>query len=141
MTQDELIYRINKGDILPGLLSVNDNVFDIPKRLREIDPGYFVMFNPKNQKYELHHEGQDITYCLTFPFDELDGRALVYARETRIERINTIRRQMKEHNEKLEADSREEFDDKIGYISREIHRSALRRNEVPDAGAFKTRWI
>jgi hypothetical protein len=140
MTKDELIYRMNRGDILPGLLPVDSNVFNIPERLRQIDPGYFVMFNPRNQTFELHHEGQDFTYCLTFPFDELDGRAIDYVQETRIERLGAIRRQMDAHNEKVEADKRRDFDDKVDYLSKEIHRSALRRNEVPDAGAFKTVW-
>jgi hypothetical protein len=98
MNKDQLIYRTNIGDIMPGLIPVEDNVFDIPRRLKEIDSGYFVMFNPDNQKYELHNEFQDTTYCLTFPYDELDGRALDYARETRIERFDVIRRQMRQHN-------------------------------------------
>lgn len=141
MDRDTLIYRMNKGDTMPGLILVENNVFDIPKRLREIDPGYFVMFNPENQKYELHNENQDTTYCLTFPFDELDSRAIDYTRETRIERKDIILKQIKQHNEKVERDRRNEFEDKVDYIAREIHRSALRRNEIPDPGAFTTRWV
>lgn len=141
MNNDKLTYRINIGDTMPGLILVEDNVFNIPSRLKEIDPGYFVMFNPASQQYELHNEYQDTTYCLTFPFDGLDCRAIDYTMETRIERKDIILKQIKRHNEKVEADRRNRFDDKIDYIAREVHRSALRRNEIPDAGAFATRWV
>jgi hypothetical protein len=136
MTQDELIYRMNRGDILPGLIPVHDNVFDIPRRLKEIDPGYFVMFNPADQRYELHHEAQDFTYCLTFPYEELDGRALDYVRETRIERIDTIKQQMDEHNRKLEEGYRKERDNQIECLAKDVHKFALRHEDDIQQKAF-----
>lgn len=146
MTQDELIYRTNMGDILPGKVLVESNVFNIPERLREIDKGYFVLFNPENQRYELHHEEQDFTYCFTFPFEELDGRAIDYVRETRIERIDIIKRQMKERNRKLQEDMEKEFQDKIECIAKDVHKYALRHTDDNDhekafRNAYKTREI
>jgi len=140
MTQDRLDYRVNMGETPPGRILVESHALDMPRRLREIDPGYFILFNPENQRYELHHEEQETTYCLTFPFSELDGRAEDYTREMRIERIKDIYSEIKAHNEKVERDKQQKFDDDVEWVAREIHRSALRRNEVPDEDAYKTRW-
>lgn len=137
MTEDRLIYLRNRGDIFPGRLWVRDNVHDIPRRLQEIDSGYFVMFNSDNQKFELHHEDQDFTYCLTFPFDVLDGRAIDYALERRIERFNEIMRQMDENNRKVEEDGRKERDNQIECLAKDVHKFALRHDDDMQIKAFK----
>jgi hypothetical protein len=95
-----------------------------------------VMVNPADQRYELHHEAQDFTYCLTFPYEELDGRALDYVRETRIERIDTIKQQMDEHNRKLEEGYRKERDNQIECLAKDVHKFALRHEDDIQQKAF-----
>lgn len=54
-------------------IKVEDDVFDIIKRIKEIDKDYFVVFNKEKSKFELHHSTQPLTtYCLTFPYECLD---------------------------------------------------------------------
>ena len=55
---------------------IEDDVFDILKRVREIDEGYFILFDTSNCKYELHNINQPTTYCLTIPFDNIDSRLI-----------------------------------------------------------------
>lgn len=61
----------------PFMHLVEDNVLGIPKRIEEYDADMFVVFNSLKQKYELHSiQFSGDTFQLTFPYDELDARAL-----------------------------------------------------------------
>ena len=73
---------------------IESNVFDIPQRLREIDADYFVVYNHSIRQFEVHHKGQDETYCLSIPYPELDVRTLHRVRETRVERSKIILEQL-----------------------------------------------
>lgn len=59
------------------LKPVFTSVYSIPERLKEYDPLFFIVFNTKRQKYEVHSlENPFNTFCLTLPFDQLDVRTL-----------------------------------------------------------------
>lgn len=103
-----------------GRIPVLSNAFDIPQRLKEIDPRYFVMFNTTSQKYEVHVKGQpDTTLGLTLPFDELDARALGYVQERNQEHFEAIARQIDIQNERLVQKREADSLDKAGYKTRE----------------------
>jgi pentatricopeptide repeat protein len=128
MTNDRLEQLKNSGYMDHANVLVGDNVFDIPRRLREINPNFFVVFNPNTQLYELHDEKQKSTFCLTFPFDELDSRCLDYTRQRLVDRADTLFKQMREKNLKLEADSDNKFIDEVGEASKDIYNYAVRRS-------------
>lgn len=80
---------------------LTDNYF-ITERLKEIDDSYFVLYNTKIKRYELHSSTQLFTtYCLTFPFDALDERALDHARKSRCENREKLIKEMEMENDKL----------------------------------------
>lgn len=60
----------------PHLFLVEQDVQDISRRVSEYDEDMFVVFNADKQKYELHSLESHETYQMTFPFKELDARAL-----------------------------------------------------------------
>ena len=65
---------------------VTADLYDIAKRLREIDPDYRVWYSYRRHKYEIHNVGQrGGTYALTVPYGELDERTLRLVRRTRAE--------------------------------------------------------
>jgi len=136
---------IELKNLYQGPILVNSNVFDIPRRLKEIDEGYFVLFNPDNQKYEIHHSGQkDNTYCFTIPYDELDARTIDLVYKTKIENFRANLEEMKRKNEKLIMDREKSFHDKIEVTAREIHQYARRHEDndgAIDAGAYKTKFV
>lgn len=85
------------------LFEVESDCLFIVQRLREIDESYFVMFNLDTKKFELHsHAQKKKTYCLTFPFETLDERALVLARKTRVENSDKIFEEMERQNKLLQ---------------------------------------
>lgn len=84
------------------LIKINtDNLF-ISERIREIDKNYYIVFNTKKKKYEIHNksQGELNTYCLTLPFDILDYRTVEYIEKTKIENIEKLIAEIDKENEK-----------------------------------------
>ncbi len=79
---------------------LSDNLF-ISDRLSELDSGYVLVRN--SEKYELHNIFQPCdSYCLTFPFSEIDERMIDYARYTRVDRMNKVISYLDAENDKRE---------------------------------------
>jgi hypothetical protein len=139
---DVTFYK-NRGDIEPQCILVENDVCGIVKRIQEIDKDYFVVFNPGTQRFELHHAGQvDSTYCLTFPFEELDSRAVVKTLETSSARAKIILAEMIAHNEKLEKSKNDKMQDEASWKTKELYHYALRHgiDGCIDNTAYSTRW-
>ncbi len=84
---------------------VAKDLYDIGDRLKEIAPYYFVVYNQKNGKYELHSHLERPTYVLTFPYEKLDQRAIEHTIKTRVENIEKTIAEIEKHNLKLEQDA------------------------------------
>ena len=57
-------------------IEIEDDVFEIVKRLKEIDDGYFVLYDTCKNRFEVHNYYQENTYCLMCPYDVLDDRLI-----------------------------------------------------------------
>lgn len=75
-------------------VAVTGDVMNIVDRIKEIDRDYFVMFNVRTQKYEVHVKGQLFSLGCELPFDSLDARAVEYVRERHVSRMSEILAQM-----------------------------------------------
>ena len=84
-----------------GYEVVND-LYDIAKRIKEIDEQYFTFYSYEKKRYEVHHRGQiGNTLALVVPYDKLDGRTLVLVQKSRRERMDEFLRETKKENEIL----------------------------------------
>lgn len=81
---------------------IESDLFDIAKRVKEIDDGYFIVRDYRTGKFQLHHRGQrGSSLALILPFDRLDCRTLTYVRRTRAERKRQLLEEMERDNERL----------------------------------------
>lgn len=72
-------------------IKLKHDVFNISKRIKEIDKDYYVVYNTQSLKFEIHNNSQiGSSYCLTLPFNELDERAIWYVCQTKSENIDKI---------------------------------------------------
>lgn len=87
-----------------GALRILDgDLFGICRRLKAIDSSYFVAFNVKLKRFEVHSNGQrGSSLALVVPYTELDERTVRLCLKTRCERIERIMAEMRVENEKLE---------------------------------------
>ena len=80
------------------------DVFNISKRIKDIDKNYYVVYNTSKQKFEIHNSKQyGTSYCLTIPFNKLDERTLKYVRRTQSANIDEILDQIENDNKKIES--------------------------------------
>lgn len=123
---------------------IETNVYDIPQRLREIDPGYFIVYNHADREFEVHHKEQiGNTFCLSIPYPELDCRTLYRVRETNIARAKIIMAQIEEEQIQRELSASKKFSDETSAKLREIHRYVAPKaatNTIPD-DAYTTRFV
>jgi hypothetical protein len=142
MLQDYIAYVKNAKRMYRHLILVENHVTDIPERLKEIDPNFFVMFNPKTQKYEVHKKVlHGITLEVSLPFGELDSRAIDYVSSVRD--AAKVRKDIEEHNVKIDEDRKKVIDNESQWKAKEIFDYAYHNEskERPDAGAFSTRQV
>ena len=83
-----------------------NDVFDIKKRLIEVDPRYRLFYNTKTNKYEVYVLMSEDKLELAFvcPYNYPDARLVKYARMTRVERSSEIFDEIEEHNKKIEEE-------------------------------------
>ena len=125
--------RCVEGRFERDRIPVVNSVFDIPVRLKELNRAFFVMFNTRTQKYEIHCADQPFeTLACVLPYDELDARAISYVREHSSARLEQIAKEIDEYNERLAAKAEAEALDKANYKMREAF-NYLKNNSHTDS--------
>lgn len=119
------------GEYAKNRVPVVSHALDIPGRLKEIDPGYFVMLNTRTQKYEIHHGAGENTLECVLPYEELDERTVRHVRKHRMERLDALVREVEEHNRRLEEGAARAFLEDAGARTREAM-SYLKNNSRTD---------
>lgn len=122
------------------LIRIFEDVFDITKRLKEIDESYFVVYNTQKKKYEVHSSKQKNTYCLTVPTKTLDSRIVGLTLKTRRENYEKILKEIDETNEKIEKESKRQIDDLCEFKAKEMFSYSKSHDEINFDDAYKTRW-
>ena len=87
----------------PYYKPITTNVFDIPQRLKEIDPTLFVLWNGERERFEVHcSENKGNTLVMVVPFNELDSRTIDHIKKNMQMRNEGLLRIIDENNRKVE---------------------------------------
>jgi len=81
---------------------IESDCLGIIDRIKAIDSDYFIEFDLDKQKFVLHNSSQRNSYCLTFPFDQLDERSVDYVLQTRVQNADDLLKAMEDENERLQ---------------------------------------
>lgn len=101
-------------------IRIEHDLFDISIRLKEIDSGYFVLYDTKSLLYELHNNRYKPSLQLVFPYKNLDARAISHTLKTRIERREQLMLEMDKHNDRLERENEERIKQKAHCIKESL---------------------
>ena len=86
------------------LIRIQNDVYEIAKRIKDIEESYYIVYNTSKNKFEVHNSAQlGSSYCLTLPFDQLDERTLSYVCESMSKNIETILENIENDNRKNES--------------------------------------
>lgn len=125
--------RCTEGRSCRDRIPVLNNICDIPVRLKEVNGDFFVMFNTRSQKYEIHCASQPFdTLACVLPFEELDARAIRYVREFSRERTEHLAEEIERYNAELDRKEEAAMIDKASYKCREAL-NYLKNNSKTDS--------
>ena len=101
---------------------IENDLFGIAARLREIDDGYFVVYDRAKHCYEVHNRLQrGDTFALRVPYPSLDARTVTLVRRTRAERAEKLLIEAERENEIIakrnEKEALERAAEKISELS------------------------
>lgn len=85
---------------MKNYLEIEEDVYFICLRLREIDKSYRVLYNLARQCYEVHSfEQSKSSYCFTVPYSQLDERTVLFALKTRSENRDKLIAEIEKNNQ------------------------------------------
>jgi len=120
-------------------IKIESDVYDIVERIKEIDDGYFIVFNTDRNCFELHNSKQLDSYCLKIPYEFLDERVLSLIYGTLISNIDNIVEDIDNNNNLIEEKELNKVKDVADYKVREIYKFAS--NSSKDlCGMFDVCW-
>jgi hypothetical protein len=100
------------------------DLYNIVGRIKDIDPDYFVVYNVKICKFEIHNSNQKgDTLCVVLPYRELDARAVEYLHRTSVQRTDQLMQELtqsndmlvKQENYQLSQNAQERFEEALYY--------------------------
>ena len=95
-----------------SLIKITNDMFNIAKRIRAIDPYYYVVYDTKAQVYQLHHSKQKYSaFCLTLG-KTLDKRAVQKTLKTKQGNFDKIFKQIELDNYLIKTKSTQLIIDK-----------------------------
>lgn len=121
-------------------IKIDNDVFEITKRIKEIDEGYYIVFDTKKERYELHNKNQPYTYCLTYPYADLDSRLIDMLLYTNINNIDNILYDIDKNNNNIENNVNKDIKNRSEYMVREIYDFASNSSKKCDVNLFKNEW-
>ncbi len=101
---------------------IESTVTEIPQRLKEVNPYYYVLLNKKTQKFEIHRSDHNYTYCLTIPHPELDARAIDMVRMQNWQDQQNLIKEIEEHNAKIDRANQISCRDTLDEMTKDLYR-------------------
>ena len=115
-------------------IKIESDVFDIAKRLKQINESYYILFDTSKQKFELHSKEQQNSYCFSYRF--LD---MVYT--TNIRYIDNIIEDIDKNNIEIERIGKQKTKSQTDYMLKEIYCFANNSSkELDEKTSFSSVW-
>lgn len=102
-------------------IRISSDVFNICNRIKKIDKYYFIIYNDKTGKFEIHNSKQPFcSYCLTVPYDSLDNRTLNLVHKTLFTKKEELFKEMEQFNDNLCMQNNKKLIDDTNYLLKKI---------------------
>lgn len=122
-------------------IEIKSDVFNIVKRVKEIDEGYYILFDLSKNVFELHYRFQPNSYCFSFNYESLDNRLIDNVYASIISNIDNIIEDIDNNNVKLECENLNNIKDYAGCVSRDIYEYCSNTSKDYNSNnAFLTVW-
>jgi len=125
-----------------ALIKISTDVFDIVDRVKEVDSGYFIVYNTVAHRYEVHNNKQfGSTFCIICD-QGLNSTVITKLQKSKIENIDRILREIDENNAKIEQNASKSIKDEASFKLKEMFDYAKKREPDCDfVDSYKTSWV
>ena len=122
-------------------IKIEDDLFEISKRLKEVDDTYFVVYDTVKKCFEVHSTMQDKnTFCFVVG-SKLTCYAIEKAQKTKISRLKTLIKRVEEENLKLEEKNNEVLKNYIVDKMSAYIKYADKKSSDIDFVYKETKWV
>lgn len=122
-----------------ALIKITHDTFDVLQRIKEIDEGYFIVYNTLCSRFEIHNSKQHSnTFCLTVD-GELNSKVVDKVRKTRVQNVKKLLEEIEENNLMLEKESKRKFNDEMRFRLCETFDYLKSHDDL--TGAYGTRFV
>lgn len=123
-------------------IEIKSDVFNICKRVKKIDKGYFILFNLDKGFYELHNCNQKgNSYCLTL-YGNLDNRLINKIFESDIKNAKDIFEKIEKENKKMDQKEENKRRDVNEYKLKEIFDYSKNNSKnIKGEKIFSSYWL
>lgn len=123
-------------------IKIKNDVFNISKRVKQIDKGYFILYNLTKKFFELHNKNQlGNTFCLTF-YGNLDSRLIDKIFESDIRNAENIFEKIEKENEKINREVENKRKGVNEYKLKEIFNySKNNSKQIKAENMFASDWL
>lgn len=97
------------------LIKIYNDLFDIAKRLNQIDKSYFIVFNKHKNRFEVHYKKQRGNSLSFVVENKLDASVLKKSVTTSIKFASKILQQIEKENDYIEKQNLEKIADENMY--------------------------
>ncbi len=117
-------------------------MFGILRRLQQIDGRYYIVFNKRNNKWEVHMSGLKDSYCLTCPYATLDSRLIDYVYTTSLVHNPNLIRDIELNNASIDNDREAKRSEYIDSNLKDVYDNLNSSTKRYDWGqAMNTKWL
>lgn len=122
-------------------IKIDSDVHDIVDRIKDIDEGYYIVFDTTKNKYELHNYNQLDSYCLTIPYDNIYSRILSLVMLSSVSNMDNIMEEIDNNNTDIENKCIKHIKDVADYKLREIYKFVSNSSKCVDYDkTFMDNW-
>lgn len=121
---------------------IKNDLFDIASRIKKINSGYFIVYNYKKSRFEVHNKNQPAnTLSLVSPYHKLDVRLLHLVQKTSINNASKVLKEIEKTNEKITKNATDKVLDISKSKLKEIYKYAHRGKDFCYKNAFLNDWL
>lgn len=120
---------------------INNDVFDVVSRLKQIDSNYYVVFDTNKNRFEVMIDGAYKRLCFVVPYESLDCRTIDYALKTSVQNASKIFETIDKNNEKIVNENQNKTKDMCSYKFREIYNYEKLSKQMDIKKSYKNIWV
>ncbi len=116
---------------------ITHDVFNISSRIKQLDNNYYIVYDTKLNRYEIHNKKYKDSLCLVVPYKNLDCRTIELVRKS--QDVEKCLNDIEVNNAKINQRNKQNLLDKTTYQLNEIYNYANAKGSF-DGKAYLNKW-